>query len=179
LKSLTAAEELLGLVWTGRAQTALIVEAGFIGVEIGLLLADLGLEVTQLVRSRVMRSMLDPEKSELVLGMMQERGVDMVRGADADAVAFLGGPRAHAVQVRSSVMLASDLLVAATGLRPNIEALAGSVIETGFGILVDDHLCTNFSNIHIAGDVAETRDRLTSERTSTPYFPMRLSRGAV
>jgi pyruvate/2-oxoglutarate dehydrogenase complex dihydrolipoamide dehydrogenase (E3) component len=73
LKSLTAAEELLDLVEAGQARTALILGAGFIGVEIGLLLADLGPEVTQPVRSRVMRSMLDPETSELVLGIMQER----------------------------------------------------------------------------------------------------------
>ena len=176
-KSLTAAEELLGLVQTGRAQTALIVGAGFIGVEIGLLLADLGLAVTQLVRSRVMRSMLDPETSELVLAMMQERGVHVVRGADADAVAFLGESRANAVQMRSGEVLGADLLVAATGLRPNIEFLAGSGIETGFGILVDDHLRTNFPNIYAAGDAAETRDRLTGERYVHAIFPNAVEQG--
>jgi NAD(P)H-nitrite reductase large subunit len=176
-KSLTAAEELLGLVQAGQARTALIAGAGFIGVEIGLLLADLGLEVTQLVRSRVMRSMLDPETSELVLGMMLERGVHAVRGADADAVAFLGEPRANAVQMRSGEMLGADLLVAATGLRPNIEFLAGSGIETDFGILVDDQLRTNFPNIYAAGDVAETRDRLTGERYVHAIFPNAVDQG--
>jgi NADPH-dependent 2,4-dienoyl-CoA reductase/sulfur reductase-like enzyme len=71
-KSLSAAEELLGPVQRGEARTALIVGVDFVGVEIGLLLADMGLEVTQLVRSRVMRSMLDPETSEMVLGMMEQ-----------------------------------------------------------------------------------------------------------
>jgi NAD(P)H-nitrite reductase large subunit len=176
-KSLTAAEELLGLVQAGQARTALIVGAGFVGVEIGLLLADLGLQVTQLVRSRVMRSMLDPETSELVLGMMQERGIQVVRGTGADAVAFLGDPRANTVQMRSGEVLGADLLVAATGLRPNIEFLAGSGIETGFGILVDDRLRTNFPNIYAAGDVAETRDRLTGERYVHAIFPNAVEQG--
>ena len=163
-KSLSAAEELLGRVRAGQARTALIVGAGFIGVEIGLLLADKGLQVTQLVRSRVMRSMLDPETSELVLGMMQQRGIDVVRGADADAVAFLGEPRATAVQMRSGAEWSADVLVAATGLRPNVAFLQGSGIEVKWGVLVDDYQRTSQPDVYAAGDVAETRDRFTGER---------------
>jgi NAD(P)H-nitrite reductase large subunit len=178
-KSLTAAEELVGLVRSGQAQTALIVGAGFIGVEVGLLLADLGLQVTQLVRSRVMRSMLDPETSELVLGMMQARGVRVVRGADADAVAFLGEPRALAVQMRSGTERTADVLVAATGLRPNIGFLTGSGIECGFGVLVDDHQRTNHAHVYAAGDVAETRDRLTGQRYVHAIFSNAVEQGRV
>jgi NAD(P)H-nitrite reductase large subunit len=178
-KSLSAAEELLGRVQDGSAQSALIVGAGFIGVEIGLLLADLGVSVTQLVRSRVMRSMLDSEISKIVLGMLQKRGVEVRRGEDADAVAFLGEPRAQAVQMRSGAELSADLLVAATGLRPNIEYLAGSSIETDWGVRVDDHLRTNFSDIYAAGDVAETVDRLTGERYVHAIFPNAVAQGKI
>jgi NAD(P)H-nitrite reductase large subunit len=178
-KSLTAANELLGRVRAGRAKTALIVGAGFVGVEIGLLLADLGLEVTQLVRSRVMRSMLDPETSELVLDMMLERNIQVVRGDDADAVAFLGEPRAQAVQMRSGVEMAADLLVAATGLRPNIGFLKDSGIEMDWGILVDDRQRTNYPDVYAAGDVAETVDRLTGERYVHAIFPNAVAQGEI
>lgn len=178
-KSLTAAEKLLSLVKEGRAQSALIVGAGFIGVEIGLLLADLGLKVTQLVRSRVMRSMLDPETSELVLGMMEERGVHIQRGEGADAVAFVGEPRALAVEMRSGAELSADLLVAATGLRPNIEFLAGSGIETDWGVVVDQYQCTNYSGIYAAGDVAETKDRINGQRYVHAIFPNAVAQGQI
>ena len=178
-KSLSAAEELLGRVRAGQARTALIVGAGFIGVEIGLLLADKGLQVTQLVRSRVMRSMLDPETSELVLGMMQQRGIDVVRGADADAVAFLGEPRATAVQMRSGAEWAADVLVAATGLRPNISFLQGSGIECEWGILVDDYQRASQPDVYAAGDVAETRDRFTGERYVHAIFPNAVEQGRI
>lgn len=178
-KSLTAAEELLGRVKAGQARTALIVGAGFIGVEIGLLLADLGLEVTQLVRSRVMRSMLDPETSEMVLGMMRERGIDVVHGADADAVAFLGEPRATAVQMRSGAELGADLLVAATGLRPNVEFLTSSGLACDFGLLVDERQRTSHPDVYACGDVAETADRLTGERYVHAIFPNAVEQGRV
>jgi NAD(P)H-nitrite reductase large subunit len=178
-KSLTAAEELLGRVRREGASTALIIGAGFIGVEIALLLREMGLEVTQLVRSRVMRDMLDPETSDVVLGMLQERGIKIRRAADADAVAFVGKPRAEAVEVRSGDLVSADLLVAATGLRPNIEFLEGSGIETGWGVLVDDHLRTNFPDVYAAGDVAETFDRLTGERYVHAIFPNAVAQARV
>ena len=170
-KSLTAAEELLGRVTRGEARSALIVGAGFIGVEIALLLRRLGVEVTQLVRSRVMREMLDPETSEMVLHTIEREGIKTQRGNDADAVAFVGEPQAEAVEVRSGDVVSADLLVAATGLRPNIEFLEGSGIETDWGVLVDDHLGTNYPNVYAVGDVAETFDRFTGERYVHAIFP--------
>jgi NAD(P)H-nitrite reductase large subunit len=178
-KSLSAAEELLRLVKSGQARSALIVGAGFIGVEIGLLLVDLGVSVTQLVRSRVMRGMLDPETSEIVLDMIRKRGIQVRRGDDADAVAFVGDARARGVKMRSGIELSADLMVAATGLRPNIEYLTGSSIETGWGVLVDDHLRTNFPDIYAAGDVAETIDRLTAERYVHAIFPNAVAQGRI
>jgi NAD(P)H-nitrite reductase large subunit len=178
-KSLIAAEELLGRVRKKEARTALIIGAGFIGVEIALLLKDMGLDVTQLVRSRVMRRMLDPETSELVLETIKERNIKTRRGDDADAVAFVGEPRAEAAEVRSGAVVSADLLVAATGLRPNIEFLEGSGIETKWGILVDDHLRTSDPNIYAAGDVAETFDRFTGERYVHAIFPNAVTQAKV
>jgi NAD(P)H-nitrite reductase large subunit len=178
-KSLSAATELIGRARKGEVRSALIVGAGFIGVEIGLLLCDLGLEATQLVRSRVMRTMLDPESSEMVLGMLQARGLQVKRGADADGVAFLGEPRAEAVQMRSGAVLSADVLVAATGLRPNIGFLEGSGIDVDWGVRVDDHLRTNFAHVYAAGDVAETVDRLTGERYVHAIFPNAVAQGRV
>jgi NAD(P)H-nitrite reductase large subunit len=126
-----------------------------------------------------MRRMLDPETSEVVLGMLQERGIKIRRGDDADAVAFVGEPRAEAVEMRSGDVVSADLLVAATGLRPNVEFLEGCGIELGWGVLVDDHLCTNIPDIYAAGDVAETFDRLTGERYVHAIFPNAVAQARV
>ena len=148
-KSLSAAEELLSKIRDEHARSALIVGAGFIGVEIGLLLADLGLEVTQLVRSRVMRNMLDIETSQILLEIMQQRGVRVLQGAEADAVAFVGETRAEGVQTKSGEILRADVIVAATGLKPNIDYLGGSNIETNYGVVVDVSICTPIIRISV------------------------------
>jgi nitrite reductase (NADH) large subunit len=81
--------------------------------------------------------------------------------------------------MRSGAELAADLFVAATGLRPNIEFLAGSGIETGFGVLVDDHLRTNDPHVYAAGDVAETRGRISGVRGVHAILPNAVEQGRV
>lgn len=178
-KSLSAAEALMHRVRSGTARTALIVGAGFIGIEIALLLADMGLEVTLLVRSRVMRAMLDPEVSGIVERLLERRGIRIVRGEDADAVAFVGEPEVRAVAMRSGAEMTADLFVAATGLRPNVEFLADSGLARAFGLLVDEHQRASHPDIYACGDVAETVDRLTGERYVHAIHPNAVQQGRV
>lgn len=177
-KSLSAAEELVQQVREGRAHSALIVGAGFIGVEIALLLRNLGLAVIQVeMTDRVMPRMLDTETAGIALGVMRERGIDV--RLNTKALAFLGEPQAKAVELESGETLAADLLVAATGVKPHIEFLEGSGVETDWGVLVDDRLCTNVPDVYAAGDVAETMDRITGERYVHAIFPNAVGQGQI
>ena len=75
-------------------------------------------------------------------------------------------------------MLRADIYVAATGVKPNLELLAGAGVETRWGVLVDDALRTNVADVYAAGDVAETVDRLTGERYVHAIFPNAVAQGA-
>ena len=48
-----------------------------------------------------------------------------------------------------------DSIYAFLGMMPNISFVLGSGIDTDRGILVDDHLKTNFDNVYAAGDCAQ------------------------
>jgi NADPH-dependent 2,4-dienoyl-CoA reductase/sulfur reductase-like enzyme len=50
------------------------------------------------------------------------------------------------------------LIVVATERLPNIGFLDGSGVKAGAGVLVDEYLRTNVSNIYAAGDCAEVFD---------------------
>lgn len=177
-KSLSAAEELVQQVREGRAHSVIIVGAGFIGVEIGLLLRQLGLKVTQIeMTDRVMPRMLDVETAEIPLGVMRERGINVL--LNTKALTFLGEPQAEAVQLESGETLTADLLVAATGLKPNIEFLKNSGIKTHNGVVVDDYLRTNLPDVYAAGDVAETVNRVTGKRDIHANFPNAVAQGQI
>jgi NAD(P)H-nitrite reductase large subunit len=177
-KSLRTARALLDRVRSGQVRTALIVGAGFIGMEIALLLADLGVRVTMLGRrSWVMPRMLDPETAGIAGRIMSERGVELRLGVEARR--FLGADAVEGVEMADGAVLTADAYVAATGVKPHLEFLAASGIDAGWGIRVDDHLRTSVRDVWAAGDVVEAADRLTGERFVHAIFPNAVAQGEV
>ncbi|HKZ29013.1 MAG TPA: FAD-dependent oxidoreductase [Acidimicrobiia bacterium] len=177
-KSLSAATALVDAVRKGTVTRAVIVGAGFIGVEVALLLRDLGVEVTQVEMSdRVMPRMLDPETAEIVLAEMHRRGVEVL--LETKAVAFQGARPVEAVELESGRLLAGDAFIAATGVKPNVEFMDGSGVDMEWGIRVDDHLRTNLPGVYAAGDVAQTMDRMTGESYVHAIFPNAVAQARV
>jgi NAD(P)H-nitrite reductase large subunit len=76
-------------------------------------------------------------------------------------------------------VLEADILVAATGLRPNLALLAGSGIEHGAGIRVSSQLRTSAPDIYAAGDAVEVPDRLTGETYVHAILPNAIEQGRV
>jgi len=177
-KSLSAAEAIVAQVRKGKAKTAVIVGAGFIGMEIALLLRELGVAVTQIeMLDQVMATMLDKDTAAVALDLMQKRGVDVRLNTRAEA--FTGKRKATGVRLASGETLEADILIAATGVKPNLDLLEHSGIEHNWGIRVDDHLRTNMPDIYAAGDAVEVPDRLTGETSVHAIFPNAVEQGQV
>jgi len=177
-KSLSAAQRLVDGVRAGRIRSAAIVGAGFIGVELALLLQDLGVTVTLVeMEDRLMWRMLDPETADIVLEIVRVRGVEIRLNTRAEA--FTGDREVTGVKLDSGEELDADAYVAATGVRPAIDWLKGSGVETNWGVLVDDLQRTNVADIYAAGDVAETKDRMTGERFVHAIFPNAVAQARV
>jgi nitrite reductase (NADH) large subunit len=177
-KSLSAAENLVGKVRTGQAKSALIVGAGFIGMEIALLLCELGVKVTQIeMLNQVMATMLDAETAAVAVNLMRSHGVDV--RLKTKATAFVGNGRANGVKLESGEVLQADLLIAATGVKPNLDLLQGSGIASKWGISVDEHMKTNAPDVFAAGDCVESPDLLTGETLVHAIFPNAIEQGRV
>lgn len=177
-KSLSAAEALIQKVRSGEAHTAVIVGAGFIGMEIALLLRALGVAVTQVeMLDQVMPAMLDRETAAFALEVMRQRGIEV--RLNTKARAFIGDGKASGVELESGEVLRADLFIAATGVRPNLEVIQDSGIAHRWGITVDDHLRTNVPDVYAAGDVVEAPDRLTGEVYVHAIFPNAVEQGRV
>ena len=75
--------------------------------------------------------------------------------------------------------MGADLIVSATGVRPNIALVEGTGIETDHGILVNRHMQTNDPNIFAAGDVAQGQDFSTGEYTVQAIQPTATEHGQL
>lgn len=176
-KSLAAARELVDHARGGAVRSALVVGAGFIGVEVALLLNSLGLDVTVVESEWLMPRVLDPESAEIVLAELLGRGMEIRLRTTAKA--FTGERQAEGVELESGEIIRADAYIAATGVKPHVDYLAGSGLDIGWGIKVDEGLHTGVGNIWAAGDVAETTDRLTGERFVHANFPNAIAQGRV
>ena len=176
-KSLEAARLLVENVKAGEVDSALIVGAGFIGVEVAVLLNELGCTVTIIDKLWVMPNILDEETAELVLDDLQNRGI--VVHQHTEALRFSGKARVEGVELANGETLVADAYIAATGIKPNVSFLEGSGLDIGWGIRVDNRMRTNLPNIWAAGDVAETFDLMNGERYVHAIWPNATAQGAV
>jgi nitrite reductase (NADH) large subunit len=177
-KSLSAAEELVNKVKGGEAGSAIVVGAGFIGMEIALLLRQLGVTVVQIeMLDQVMATMLDTETAAVACDLMRTHGVDVLLNTKASE--FVGNGKANGVRLENGTVLQADLLIAATGVKPNLEFLEGSGVDCKWGIQVDEQLKTNAENIYAAGDCIETPDLVNGKTFVHAIFANAVEQGRV
>ena len=176
-KSLEAARLLVESVKAGDKNSALIVGAGFIGIEVAVLLNELGCNVTIIDKLWLMPNILDEETAELVLNDLRNRGI--VVHQYTEALCFSGKDRVKGVELANGEALVADAYIAATGIKPNVAFLEGSGLDIGWGIRVDNCMRTNLPNIWAAGDVAETFDLMSGERYVHAIWPNATAQGEV
>ncbi|MCD7817526.1 MAG: FAD-dependent oxidoreductase, partial [Lachnospiraceae bacterium] len=143
-------------------QSAVIVGAGFIGLEIAENLMAKGLKVTVVdMAPQVMPNLFDEEMAAYIRRELQAKGMRIVTGAGLEEV--LG--KEKATGIRTGVgSFAGDLVVLAIGVRPATGFLAGSGIEMNRGtIVVDRHQRTNMDDVYAVGDCAQVHNRLTGK----------------
>jgi NAD(P)H-nitrite reductase large subunit len=97
--------------------------------------------------------MMDQTGGELLKRWCESKGVRVLTGTQVDEIK--AGPQRLSLAVGNGGVLEADLVVCATGVRPNIGFLQNSGVETDLGILVDDHLRTSARDVYAAGDVAQ------------------------
>ena len=108
---------------------------------------------------------------------MQRHGVEVRTGAHLQAIEEVGSRQR--LRFQESGELEADLVIMATGIRTNLDWLAGSGIEVNRGVVVDDHLRSSVPNVYAAGDVAEGRDFVTGERAVHAIEPTAMEHGRI
>jgi NADPH-dependent 2,4-dienoyl-CoA reductase/sulfur reductase-like enzyme len=95
-------------------------------------------------------------------------------GESASSPAARGGSAGDAplrVRLSNGKTLEADLVISATGVKPNIEFLQGSGVTCLLGVLTDEHLQTNVPGIYAAGDCAEALDMISGKTIVSAIQP--------
>ncbi len=150
------------------AKSAVIVGAGFIGLELAENLRERGLGVTVIQRSAHVLPTLDGEMAGPLAAELERLGVKIRFGCTVKAHNEL--PDGVEVELDCGEMLKADAAVVSTGVRPNSGLARDCGIECGTRghILVDARLRTSDPHIYAAGDVAELREPLPGAMGAVP-----------
>jgi NADPH-dependent 2,4-dienoyl-CoA reductase/sulfur reductase-like enzyme len=152
-------------------RTAIIVGAGYVGLEMAEALTVRGLEVTQLQRGPEVLSTLDPELGSLVHDELARHGVDVVTGARVEAVTRSDGRLAvTGHDGDGSFTRTAGLVLVVVGVRPNTSLLtdAGATTGPGGAVMVDERMRTGLPHVWAAGDGVVTHHRLLG----VTYLPL-------
>jgi len=159
-----------------KVQKVVVIGAGLIALKAAEGFAEKGVDVTILVRSRIMRTYFDGTASELIVNHLEKNGITFMQGVNTKEIVRLGDGTIKGVETDQGLVEA-DVVIVAAGVRPNMGLAAQAGIVTEQGIRVDDYLATSDENVFAAGDVAEARDMLTGEFTVRPIWPNAYSQG--
>ena len=174
-KSLSAVSHLLEEVQKG-ASKAVVVGAGFIGMEIAITLRKIGLEVLVVeMQDRILPRMVSRETSRYLEGIVRDLGIELL--LNSRGVMLKGEEVAEELLLEDGRTIKGDLFIAATGVRPNVEFLADSGIEVGRGISVNEYLETSVQDIYACGDVADVRDLVTGNAYPHAIYPEAIQQG--
>ena len=164
LRTVEDMDEIAIAVREGGAATAVVVGAGFIGLEVAENLSHAGLAVTVVELADQVLAPLDPELAQLVADELTSHDVGLVLGA------ALAKVLPDAVELSDGRELPADIVVLAIGVRPEVGLArsAGLTIGPRGGISVDERQRTSDPRIYAVGDAAEKTDVLTREPVLVP-----------
>ena len=145
-----------------KCRSAVVVGAGFIGLEIAENLLSRGLKVTVVdMAAQVMPGLFDAEVADFIRRQLQAKGIRIVTGAGLEEV--LGADKATGIRTGVG-SFEGDVVVMAIGVRPATGFLADSGIEMNKGtIVVDKYQRTNLDDIYAVGDCAQVYNRITGK----------------
>ena len=133
----------------------LVLGGGYVGLELGQGLAQLGSEVHVIEMAERILPTEEPEVSETLQSALEADGVRFHLGARAERVAHENGR--FTVALSNGQVLEGEALLVATGRRPNTPALnapaAGIELDARGFIKVDDRFRTTAEGVYAIGDV--------------------------
>ncbi len=143
-------------------RSAIIVGAGYIGVEMADALVHRGLQVTLVGKTRSVLATVDPELGDIIGDELRRNNVDVKTNVEVTGIESSSCLR---VLGTNGFDQSADLVLVATGVKPASQLAVQAGIATGHkgAIRADTSMRTNIPDIYAAGDCVETWHRVLQQ----------------
>lgn len=159
-------------------RSAIIVGAGYIGVEMADALTHRGLQVTLIGRTKSVLATVDPELGDIIGDELRRHNVEVRTNVEVTGIESSSCLR---VSGTNGFEQSADLVLVAAGVKPASQLAAKAGISTGQkgAIQVDASMQTNISGIYAAGDCVETWHRVLQQYKYLPLGTTSHKQGRV
>jgi len=168
---------------------AIVIGGGLIGLKAAEALIELAIKVTVVeLADRILSVTFDKRASQMVEDNLRGEGIEIIFNNPVVQIEAEGGlnkgssekkRRVNGVVLRDKRKLASDLVIFAIGVKPNVSLVKDTPVKVNRGILVNQYMQTCVDNVYAAGDVAEAFDLVMGITRPIPIWPNAYRQGSV
>ena len=162
VRSLADADKIKDYINNNNVKSAVVVGAGFIGIEMAENFAHLGLETKVVELSNQILAPVDYEVACFAQNEMRDKGVELIL---SDGVKEL---KEKEIELNSGKTIPYDIAILAIGVKPETTLAKNSNLEVDRGIIVNENMQTNDENIFAGGDSVEIKHFVTNNDVLIP-----------
>ncbi|MCG8570870.1 MAG: CoA-disulfide reductase [Spirochaetes bacterium] len=168
LRNVTDTDQIKGYLEEHNPKRAVIVGAGFIGLEMAENLHQSGVFVTIVEMAKQVMNVLDFDMASIIHQHLKMKGVEFYLN---DGVAsFTDKGDYQIVNLTSGKSIEADMVILSIGVKPEITLAKEAELDIGDrgGIKVNDYLQTNDPDIYALGDAVEVKNPVIDRQLLIP-----------
>ena len=157
---------------------AVVIGGGLIGMKAAEGLHEAGIKVAIVeLADRILSRILDEKGSRIFEAYLKDKGMDII--TSDSVVEIAGTKKVTRVKLKRKKKISCNMVIMAIGVRPNLDVIKDSSIETKQGIIVDNKMQTKVPDIYAAGDVVQADDMLSGEKRVNAIWPLAYKQGRI
>jgi len=136
------------------SEKPIVIGGGILGTEMAAAMRERGKETIIVTNiDTILPAQLDREGSAVLMKKLERMGIDIRLGFTCKEV--IGTDRVTGVVSTAGDEISGDLVIAATGVKPNLEVAKQTGAAVAKGVVVDEHMQTSVDGVFAAGDCIE------------------------
>jgi NADPH-dependent 2,4-dienoyl-CoA reductase/sulfur reductase-like enzyme/rhodanese-related sulfurtransferase len=168
LRTVNDAENIKEFITTRKVQSASIIGAGAIGIEVAENLNLKGIRLTLIDMLNQVLPFIDPEMSYYVIEHLKDKNIEVLLGRKL--IKITKNNNGLKLSLDSGEEITCDMALLSIGIKPEVKLAKEAGLEIGphGGIKVNEYLQTSDPFIYAIGDAIEVKDFITGEETIIP-----------
>jgi len=161
-----------------QSKHAVVLGAGLVGMHAAENLVKAGAWVTIVEMAKQLTDgYFDPTAAQMIEKAFVDNGATILTGSRV--VKLAPSAVGATLTLENGKTLEADLLLVATGVKPNMDFLGDSGVAHDRGILVGDSMQTSVANVWAAGDCAQAKSFFSADKVMNSILPDATEQGRI